>query len=75
MTQDQVAEKIKAQIPDASIQFDGSDCMFGVTVVSSAFAGKALLARHRMVNACVKEEIANGQLHALSIKALTPEEL
>jgi acid stress-induced BolA-like protein IbaG/YrbA len=75
MTQDQVAEKIKAGIPDASIRFDGSDCLFSVTVVSSAFEGKNLIARHRMVNACVKEDIAHGHLHALSIKALTPEEL
>ena len=46
---------------------------FSVTVVSEAFAGKSRLQRHRMVNAALAEELA-GRVHALSVRALTPEE-
>lgn len=46
---------------------------FAVTVVSLRFAGKLLLARHRMVYAAVGE-LMQTDIHALSIKALTPEE-
>ena len=46
---------------------------FSVVVVSSAFAGKSRLERHRMVNAVLADELAGG-VHALAVKALTPEE-
>lgn len=44
-----------------------------VVVVATAFEGKTLVARHRMVNALFAPELA-GDLHALSIVAKTPEE-
>lgn len=46
---------------------------FNVTVVSAAFAGKASLARHRAVYAALGE-MMQTDIHALSIKARTPEE-
>lgn len=51
----------------------GSESHFKVTVVSERFQGKPLLARHRMINACLEEELA-GPLHALSLHTLTPQE-
>ncbi|HXH03153.1 MAG TPA: BolA family protein [Candidatus Competibacteraceae bacterium] len=46
---------------------------FNVYIVSSAFAGKSLLARHRLVYAAL-DDLLQKEIHALSIKALTPEE-
>jgi BolA protein len=46
---------------------------FTVNVVSAAFAGKSRLERHRMVNQALAAELA-GRVHALAIRALTPEE-
>ena len=46
---------------------------FKVMVVSDAFAGKAPLARHRAVYAALGE-MMETDIHALSIKALTPQE-
>ena len=46
---------------------------FRVVVISELFQGKSRLERHRMVNAALAEELAGG-VHALAIKALTPEE-
>jgi BolA family transcriptional regulator, general stress-responsive regulator len=51
----------------------GSDTHFRVTIVSKAFEGKARLERHRMVNDILSTELGSG-LHALAIKALTPNE-
>ena len=45
---------------------------FKVVAVSDAFAGKMLIARHRMVNAALKDELAN--IHALALHTMTPEE-
>ena len=46
---------------------------FTIKVVSQSFAGKTRLERHRMVNEVLAEELA-GNVHALAITALAPEE-
>ena len=51
---------------------DGSESHFKVTVVSTAFESKMLLARHRMVNKALEEELKS--IHALAIHTLTPEQ-
>jgi BolA protein len=51
----------------------GSESHFKVTVISERFEGKSLVARHRMINACLEAELA-GPIHALSIHTLTPQE-
>ncbi len=47
---------------------------FNVVVVSEAFVGKNLLERHRMVFEALGEAMTTD-IHALSVKAHTPEEL
>jgi BolA protein len=46
---------------------------FSIKVVSAAFDGKSRVERHRMVNEALAEELS-GKIHALAVKALTPEE-
>ncbi len=46
---------------------------FRVHVVSTAFAGLGRVERQRMVYAALAEELA-GPVHALSIRAQTPDE-
>ena len=46
---------------------------FDVTIVSSQFAGKSLLQRHRLVYDALGEAMRKD-IHALSIHALTPDE-
>lgn len=47
---------------------------FDVTIVSSQFAGKSLLQRHRLVYDALGEAMRKD-IHALSIHALTPDEI
>ena len=51
----------------------GGESHFNLTVVSEAFAGLGRVQRQRAVNAVLADELA-GPVHALSIKALTPDE-
>jgi BolA protein len=44
---------------------------FRVKIVSSAFAGKSLVQRHRMVNEVLAEELKE-RVHALAISAKAP---
>lgn len=46
---------------------------FRLTVVATAFQGRSLLQRHRMVYSAVAT-LMNGAVHALNIVALTPAE-
>ena len=46
---------------------------YRVTVVSEAFAGKSTIQRHRMVYEALGD-MMKREIHALSIKALTPEQ-
>lgn len=47
---------------------------FRVRIVSPLFQGQPLLQRHRLVYAAVQELMPN-EIHALSIQALTPNEV
>lgn len=51
----------------------GGESHFNLTVVSAAFEGRSRLERQRAVNAVLRDELA-GPVHALSVKALTPDE-
>ncbi len=46
---------------------------FRVTLVSASFAGQSRVARHRKVYDALGTEMAS-EIHALAVRALTPEE-
>lgn len=48
-------------------------CTCRVEVVSEAFQGKAMVARHRMVYGLLQNELKTG-VHALALKTKTPSE-
>ncbi len=47
---------------------------FHVNIISAAFEGKNRVARQRLVNAALREELKE-QIHALSMKCAAPGEL
>ena len=47
---------------------------FNVLIIAKAFTGKAPLQRHRLVYEAL-QDLMQREIHALSIKALAPEEL
>lgn len=51
----------------------GSESHFKVVVVSEDFAGKNLLARHRIINGLLADELAH-KIHALAIHTYTEDE-
>lgn len=67
-----VAALIRQGLPGAEVQVSGDGSHFDAIVVSEAFEGLAPLKKQRLVMDTVKEQIASGELHALSIKTLTP---
>ena len=65
---------LQAAFPGARIDVASPDDVhFQATIESGSFAGKPTLARHRMVYAVLGERMG-GEVHALSLLTLTPEE-
>ncbi len=74
MTPQQVADLIRQSLPGADVIVrSGDNVHFESRIVSSTFAGKRLLQRHQLVYAALGA-LMGGEIHALSIDALTPEE-
>jgi acid stress-induced BolA-like protein IbaG/YrbA len=75
MSPEKVAELIRAGLPGATVQVESDDnTHFASRIVASQFAGKRPIARHQMVYATLGA-LMGREIHALSIEALTPEEL
>ena len=55
------------------LQVEGDGRHFDALVVSSAFEGKSRVQRHQLVYAALGERMRE-EVHALSIRALTPAE-
>ena len=54
------------------IQVDGDGRHFEAVIVSKEFAGKGMLQQHQLVYKVLGDRM--GQIHALSMKTLTPEQ-
>jgi acid stress-induced BolA-like protein IbaG/YrbA len=74
MDSDTIIARIRAFYPDAAISINGADCNFELQVITSAFAGVSLVKRQQSILGLFRDELAGGQLHALSVKARTPDE-
>ena len=74
MSPDDVKNRIEQGIPDSEVTVSGEGCNLSVLVVSNSFEGKTMVAEQKMVYATVNDLITSGELHALAIKAYTPEE-
>ena len=74
MDAQQIENLIQTGIPNAEVTVSGGEGKFEATVVSNAFEGLMPVKRHQLVYATVREQIADGSLHALTIRPLTPEE-
>lgn len=65
---------IQQGLPGARVDVHGPDGVhFEAQVIASDFVGKPTLARHRMVYAALGERMG-GEIHALALRTLTPEE-
>ena len=74
MNAELIRQLIETGLPGARAEVRGDDGVhFEATVVCAAFAGKLPLARHRMVYATLGERMG-GEIHALQLKTLTPDE-
>lgn len=75
MDENEIMARITSLYPGAAVDINGADCSFEIYVISELFAGKSTLQRQRSLLDLFRDELKTGKLHALSIKARTPDEL
>ena len=72
-TPELVKSYIEAGLDCTHLTVDGDGQHFNAVIVSNAFAGKRLIQRHQLVYAALGDRM-KAEIHALSMKTLTPEE-
>ncbi len=73
VTPQQIKQWIQAGLECEYVDVAGDGQHFEALVVSAAFAGKLPVARHQLVYGALGERM-KSDIHALSMKTLTPEE-
>ncbi|VAW65126.1 Cell division protein BolA [hydrothermal vent metagenome] len=81
--EDDITEKLQALLAPLYLQISneshmhnvppGAESHFKVVAVSDTFNGKMLVARHRLINKALAEEL-EGPIHALSLHTMTADE-
>ncbi len=74
MTAEELQAIIAAGLPCQHLQVQGDGRHWSAVIVSADFEGKRLVARHQRVYATLGERIQRDEVHALSMKTLTPAE-
>ncbi len=72
-TPELVKSYIAAGLECTHLEVEGDGQHFSAMIVSSAFAGKRLIQRHQLVYAALGDKMRE-EIHALSMKTLTPDE-
>lgn len=74
-----LAEDIKRIIGEGlvceGLHVEGDGYQFEAIVVSSQFVDKNRVKRQQLVNALLRPYFDSGELHALSMKTITPDEM
>ena len=74
MTAQELEAIIRSGLPCTHLTVEGDGRHWYSTIVSAEFEGKRPIARHQRVYATLGEKMATDEVHALSMKTLTPAE-
>jgi acid stress-induced BolA-like protein IbaG/YrbA len=74
VTPEQIKVWIESGLPQCIAKVSGDGHHFEAEVISPVFSSKNSIQRHRLVYAVLGQRMQN-EIHALSLKTLTPEEV
>ncbi|OTG96451.1 BolA family iron metabolism protein IbaG [Acinetobacter sp. ANC 3832] len=74
MNSEQLTEILKAAFPNAEVAVSGQAGKFDLRIVDDQFEAKRQVARQQSVYAPLNSYIASGEVHAVTIRAMTKEE-
>ena len=71
---DAITDVISKGIEFDDLSVEGSESKYTVRIISNVFKDKSIIQRHKMIYALLDGYIKTGEIHALTIKALTLDE-
>jgi stress-induced morphogen len=77
ITNEAIVSYLQAVMPDVAVSIvdrTGTRDHFSIRVVSDVFENKNLLDRNRLIYQALQEPMADGRIHAVELKAQTPNE-
>jgi acid stress-induced BolA-like protein IbaG/YrbA len=75
MYPDEIKQIIESNIKECTAMIEGDDGKhYTAVVISPVFSGKNRIQKQQIVYTTLNDRLANGTLHAISIKTFTPEE-
>ena len=74
MLTNEIRQRIGDGLEGAEVAVEGEGCALSLTVVSASFAGLSAVKRQQLVYSFLAEFIADGSLHAVTLRLFTPEE-
>ena len=75
MLTNEIRQRIEDSLEEAEVSFEGEGCALSLTVVSASFAGLSAVKRQQRVYSFLADLIADGSLHAVTLRLFTPEEM
>ncbi len=70
----QIKQLLLSRLPACEVEVTGDGRHFDVLVVGDMFKGLTPVKKQQLVYAALQAEIADGSIHAVNMKTLTPEE-
>ena len=71
---DVITKALTEGIEYDKLTVEGSESKYEVKIISDVFDKKSTIQRHKIVYALLDSYIKTGEIHALTIKAMTPSE-
>ena len=68
-----IEQSIRSGLPCTHVEVSGDGTHFDAVIVSAQFAGASRVRRHQLVYAALGDRMKE-EIHALSMRTLTPEE-
>lgn len=70
----QIKQLLLSRLPDCDVEVTGDGRHFDILVVGEVFAGLSPVKKQQLVYAALQAEIADGAIHAVNMRTLTPAE-
>jgi len=71
MSPQQVKELLLVKFEEKDVQVDGEGAKFHVTIKSDLFKGLMPVKRQQLVYGCLTDQIASGEVHAVTMSLST----
>ena len=65
---------VKAQLDNCEVSVEGAGSNYDITVIGAVFEGLRPVQRQQLVYAALNDRIAAGEIHAVNIRTLTPDQ-